>query len=338
MAAVEPHNPYAVTAPGRAPVRPASNRRRQVVTLGAACALPSLVSVAVGSAVQHVDPGDSGSTCAIVHLVVTLVAVIPAYFVSVRALQPSAARWRRLLAPVLMALDLVATHGLALLLPFRPGLLSVLVFALPSFALAGAVVLRSRTALPAAVGTLLGVFVLAFPLRAMQQEAGVQDLLRGAGVPSRSLMQPVLLADVVVTGTSWDGHRAVFVLSDQADLANTGGISDGFDKAAVATVSFGYGDPCGRPVLSAVGENLTTSPFTPCLPEAGGLWSDGANRFVLQRDGFTITLATDGGELDTLSGGGAVRRAVLAAHPATESELRSLEGWFPSSWLGCLVL
>ncbi|MFG2846756.1 hypothetical protein ACGF12_26820 [Kitasatospora sp. NPDC048296] len=303
-----------------------------------ACALPSLSSAAIGSAVQHFDPGDSGRTRAIVHLVVTLVVVVPAYFVSVHALQPSAPRWCWLLAPAPMALDLAATHALALLLPFRPGLLSVLVFALPSFALAGAVVLRSRTALLAAVGTLLGVFVLAFPLRAMQREVGVQDLLRGAGIPSRSLMRPVLSPDVLVTGISWDGHRAVFVLSDQADLANNGGLSDGFDKAAVETVSPGYSDPCGRPMLSADGENLTTSPFTPCRPEPGGLWSDGANRYVLQRDGLTITLATIGGELSTLDGGREVRQAILATHPATESELRSLEGWFPSSWLGCLLL
>ncbi|MFJ9847297.1 hypothetical protein ACIRYZ_44120 [Kitasatospora sp. NPDC101155] len=338
MAAVEPHNPYTVTAQGRAPVRPTSNRRRQVVTLGAAFALSSLASVAIGSAVQHFDAEDSGRVHAILHLVVTLPVGIPALFSSVHALRPSAPRWCWLLAPALMALDLAATHGLALLLPFRPGLLSVLVFALPSFALAGAVVLRSRTALLAAVGTLLGVFVLAFPLRAMQREVGVQDLLRGAGIPSRSLLHPVLSADVLVTGISWDGHRAVFVLSDQADLANTGGISDGFDKAAVETVSFGYSDPCGRPMLSADGENLTTSPLTPCLPEPGGLWSDGANRYVLQRDGLTITLAAAGGELNTLSGGGEARQAILATHPATEPELRSLEGWFPSSWLGCLLL
>ncbi|MFH9353872.1 hypothetical protein [Kitasatospora sp. NPDC017646] len=336
MAAVEPHDPYAVTAQGRAPVRPTSNRRWQVVTLGAACALPSLTSVAVGSAVQHFDP--DGRVPAILHLVVTLAVVIPALFPSVHALRPSAPRWCRLLAPALMALGLAATHGLALLLPFRPGLLSALVFALPSFALAGAVVLRSRTALLAAVGTLLGVSVLAFPLRAMQREVGVQDLMRGAGIPSRSLLRPVLSADVQVTGISGDGHRAVFVLSDQADLANTGGIGDGFDKAAVETVSPGYSDPCGHSLLSADGENLTTGPFSPCLPEPGGLWSDGANRYVLQRDGLTITLAAAGGELSTLNGGGEVRQAVLATHPATEPELRPLEGWFPSSWPGFLLL
>jgi hypothetical protein len=86
MAAVEPHNPYAVTAQGRAAVRPTSNRRRQVVTLGAACALPSSISVAIGSAVQHVEPG--GRVLGFLHLVVTLAVVIPAYFVSVHALQP----------------------------------------------------------------------------------------------------------------------------------------------------------------------------------------------------------------------------------------------------------
>ncbi|WP_033355393.1 hypothetical protein [Kitasatospora aureofaciens] len=206
-----------------------------------------------------------------------------------------------------MALGLAATHGLALLL--------------------------------AAVGTLLGVFVLAFPLRAMQREVGVQDLLRGADIPSRSLLRPVLSADVLVTGVHGDGRRAVFVLSDRADIyAGSGGLGSGFDKAAVETVSLGYNDPCGRPMLSADGENLTTSPLTPCLPEPGGLWSDGANRYVLRRDGLTITLAAAGGELNTLSGSGEVRQAILATHPATEPELRPLEGWFPSSWLGCLLL
>ncbi|MET8631095.1 hypothetical protein ABZW30_46710 [Kitasatospora sp. NPDC004669] len=128
------------------------------------------------------------------------------------------------------------------------------------------------------------------------------------------------------------------MFSDQEDLSNTGGISDGFNKAAVETVSPGYSDPCGRPLLSADGESLTTSPFTPCRPEPGGLWSDGAHRYVLQRDGLTITLAAAGGELSTLNGGGDVRQAILATHPATEPELRSLEGWFPSSWLGSLLL
>ncbi|UKZ02588.1 hypothetical protein BOQ63_000170 (plasmid) [Streptomyces viridifaciens] len=298
-----------------------------------------MISVAIGSVAQHFELGGGGRVPGILHLVVMLAGVIPAYFVSVHALQPTAPRWRWLLAPAPMALGLAATHALALLLPFRPGLLSVLVFALPSFALAGAVVLRSRAALLAAVGTLLGVFVLAFPLRAMQREVGVQDLLRGADIPSRSLLRPVLSADVLVTGVSGDGHRAVFVLSGPADLyAGSGGLGDGFDKAAVETVSLGYNDPCGRPMLSADGENLTTSPFTPCLPEPGGLWSDGANRYVLQRDGLTITLAGSGGALSTLSGGGEVRQAILAAHPATEPELRSLQGWFPSSWLGGLLL
>ncbi|MET8629760.1 hypothetical protein ABZW30_39560 [Kitasatospora sp. NPDC004669] len=217
MAAVEPHDPYAVTAQGRAPVCPTSNPRRQVVTLGAACALPSLTSIAIGSAIQHFATGHGGPVHAILHLVVTLAVVIPAFFVSVHALQPSAPRWCWLLAPALMALDLAATHGLALLLPFRPGLLSVLVFALPSFALAGAVVRRSRTALLAAVGTLLGVFVLAFPLRAMQREVGVQDLLREAGIPSRSLMQPVLSADVHVTGISQGSVMILDLFGQVAD-------------------------------------------------------------------------------------------------------------------------
>ncbi|MGW2378351.1 hypothetical protein [Kitasatospora sp. NPDC001683] len=337
MAAVEPDNPHAVGAQGLAPDRPTPSPRRQVVTLGAACALPSLISVAIGSVSRHFEPG--GHVLVILNLVVTLAVVIPAYFVSVHALQPSAPRRCWLLAPVPMALGLAAAHGLALLLPFRPGLLSVLVLALPSFALAGAVVLRSRTALPAAVGMLLGLFVLAFPLRAMQREVGVQDLLREAGIPSRSLMRPVLSADVLVTGISGDGHQAVFVLSDQADIhAGSGGLGKGFDKAAVETVSPGYSAPCGRPLLSADGENLTTSPFTPCLPEPGGLWSDGANRYVLQRDGLTITLAAAGGELSALGGRGEVRQAILATRPATEPELRSLEGWLPSSWLGCLLL
>ncbi|MDH6115155.1 hypothetical protein P3T36_004074 [Kitasatospora sp. MAP12-15] len=336
MAAVEPHNPYAVPAQWRPPARPAPSRRWQVVILGAACALPSLAWVIIGSGVQYSDSPEDGRVLAILRLSVTLAAIAPALFFGVQALRPSAPRRRWLLAPALIALDLAVLHGLALLLPFRPGLLSVLVFALPPFALAGAVVLRSRAALLAAVGTLLGVFVLALPLRAMQQELGVRDLLLGTGIPSRSLLQPVLSPDVQITGMSGDGHRAVFVLSDQADLDNTGGISDGFDKSAVETVSSGYSDPCGRLLPSADGENLTSSPFTPCLPEPGGLWTDGANRYVLQRDGLTITLASAG--MSTLDGGGEVRQAILATHPATEPELRSLEGWFPSSLLGLLLL
>ncbi|WP_329492669.1 hypothetical protein [Kitasatospora herbaricolor] len=298
-------------------------------------ALPSLTSVTVASAFQHLDPPDGESVFAILHLLATLVAVMPALYFGFHAL-PSALPRRRLLAPALIAIDLAATHGLALLLPFRPGLLSVLMFGLPSFALAGALALRSRTAVLAVLATVLGVSVLALPLRAMQQEVGVQDLLLGTGIPARSLLRPVLSADAQLTEISGDGHQAVFVFSDQLDR-DTGGLSNGFDKAAVETVSPGYGDPCGRPLMSADGEHLTTVRLTPCRPEPGGLWSDGANQYVLQRDGLTITLAAAPGR-STLHGGSEVREAILATHPATGSELSSLEGWFPYSWLGLLFL
>ncbi|MFE3112389.1 hypothetical protein ACFXKJ_29945 [Kitasatospora indigofera] len=324
-----------VTAQSRAPLRPTRSPYRQVVVLGVAGALPSLTSVTVGSAFRHLDARGGESVFAILHLLTTLAAVVPALILGSHAL-PSALPRRRLLAPGLIAIDLVATHGLALLLPFRPGLLSVLTFGLPSFVLAGVLVLRSRTAVRAVVGTVLGLLVLALPLRAMQQEVAVQDLLLGTGIPSRSLLRPVLSADVQITGINGDGHQAVFVFSNRLDR-DTGGLGNGFDKAAVETVSPGYGDPCGRPLLSADGEHLTTVRLTPCRPEPGGLWSDGANRYVLQRDGLTITLAVAPGR-STLRGGGDVRQAILATRPATGSELSSLEGWFPSSWLGLLLL
>ncbi|MDH6133810.1 hypothetical protein P3T37_003208 [Kitasatospora sp. MAA4] len=335
MAAAEPHNPYAA-ADWRLPEPSTPSPRRRVLALGSACALPSLTSVALGSAVPYLDGTGVQDLLASARVMLTLATAIPALFFALHALRPSGPRRRWLLAPALIAVALAATGALGHLLPFRPGLLSVLVFALPSFALAGAAVLRSRAALLTAAGLLLGVFALALPLRAAQQEIGVQDLLIGTGIPSRSLLQPITSPGVEVTGLSSQGRQAVFVFSDQQDLDDgSGGFSSAFEKAAVETISPGYSDPCNRPLLSADGERLTTSPLTPCFPEPGGLWSDGASQYVLQRDGLTITLSA-APNLSTLHGH--VAPAILSTHPVTDPELRTLEGWFPYSWLGVLLL
>ncbi|MFE0462493.1 hypothetical protein ACFW1A_24880 [Kitasatospora sp. NPDC058965] len=347
MAAVEPHVQQAVPAlQDPLTVRPEPGRhlqtrpRRQVVTLGVACAVPSLVAVAVGSAAPFVGRPDGARALAVLQLVLTLAAAVPALWLGARALRAGGMQRRGpavLAAAALVALGLAATHGLALVLPFRPGLLSVLVFAVPPFALAAGAALRSRTALLAAGGTVLALFALAVPLRGLQQQVGLQDLLLGTGVPSRSLLQPVLSADVERTGVGSDGHRAVFTFTDPQDR-DTGGLSDGFDKAAVETVRPGYGDPCATPVARSDGERLTAAaPLAPCVPQPGGLWCDAANRCVLQRDGLTLTLAV-APELSTLDGGRQVPAALRATHPASDAELRSLEGWLPSSWLGRLLL
>ncbi|UWE07475.1 hypothetical protein [Actinacidiphila bryophytorum] len=235
--------------------------------------------------------------------------------------------WGRDLRPMLgrvLLADTVAMLLLARLLPFHWGVLSCLVFCLPALCVAWAAVVRTRSAVPAAVVVLALVYAVAVPVRGLQQHVVARQWMRTEAVPSRALAQVVVLPGMAQERYAWDGTRLTALFDVPA------GPTDAWLGAEVVTL--GSTDPCG-PLLDARGD--TTGTVTPpCVQDGPGLWFRGTSQeavgYVLQRGGVTIALTggvwAQGEESDAAYAArrrAALREVILAAHTATDAELAS---------------
>ncbi|MFI0940883.1 hypothetical protein [Streptomyces sp. NPDC021020] len=239
---------------------------------------------------------------------------------------------RPLLLPLLLA-NTAATLLLALLLPFRWGVLSCALYCLPALCVGWGALVRSRAAVLGALCGLLALYALAWPVREVQQHVAAHEWLKANGIPSRALAQVVVLPGAAQEPYRWDGTRLTAMFT-----VPVGG-SDAWVGAE--TVTPGRADPCG-PLLTGDGD-AAGEVTPPCVVEGAGLWFRGTEReavgYVLQRDGVTVTLTggtQPGG--DAAAHRAALRREILAARPATDAELWSRGRAGPTTPVARLVL
>ncbi|MGV9246482.1 hypothetical protein [Streptomyces sp. NPDC003710] len=272
-------------------------------------------------------------------VVVGLLVAVPVMLLVLHEVRRSWPRYAKTVLACVLLADMGVMLLLTVVLPFRWGLLSCLMYCLPALFVACATILRSRASVQAAVAGLLLVYVLAIPVRELQQHVAAKEWLRATGIPSRAMAQVVTLPGMTQEPYTWDGKT----LTAMFDLPM--GPSQAWMGAE--RVTSGYVDPCG-PLLEGAGDaSETESP--PCAQDRPGLWfrgtSDDVVGYVLQRDGVTISL-TGGvwpraGESDVEYAAkrrAALRQVILAAHPATDAELWSREGSTKPTLVGLLLL
>ncbi|WP_159011618.1 hypothetical protein [Streptomyces sp. NRRL F-5123] len=313
-------------------------RRAGPAVLGLAGGLGAAVPVTGAmAALGRVGDWPFGTFGALVVVTAGLLLAAPPMLLAFRAVRRRRHRdLRPVLVPVLLA-NTAATLLLALLLPFRWGALSCLLYCLPALCVGRGVLLRSRAAVLGALCGLLAVYALAWPVREMQQHVAAREWLKANGIPSRALAQVVVLPGTAQDPYRWDGKRltAMFTVPVGGSAAWVG----------AETVTPGRADPCG-PLLTGEGDAVgEVTP--PCAADGPGLWFRGTEQepvgYVLQRDGVTVALT--GGMTPAGSAGraaalhrAALRREITAAHPATDAELWSRGRSGPSTAAARLLL
>jgi hypothetical protein len=230
---------------------------------------------------------------------------------------------------VMVLADAAAMLALDALLPFRFGLLSCLYFCLPAVLLACSAAPRSRRRLLTLVVVLTAGVLFTLPARALQTSVAAAQWLGGSGVSGRAQAQVVVLPGLMQEPYAMDGGTLVAQFDTVQDGLRT--------WTAVETVTAGRLDPCA-PVLVADGDADDTESLS-CTQVASDLWLRGGQLgqgtgYVLERDGVTITVTEAGMDIDTDQ----LRQVILAAHPASDSELWTREGSTKYSLTGLLLL
>lgn len=319
--------------------RPRTARWAGLFGLGLTGAVVSVIPVFGAQSWLEGSGVPFGLLGAAVVVLLGLLVGVPPMLLAFRGVQRT---WRQDMKPLLgrvLLADALVMLLLARLLPFHWGVLSCLVYCLPAMCVAWASIVRSRTALLAAVVGLFAVYAVAVPVRGLQQHVAAEQWLRSHAIPSRTLAQVVTLPGMAQEPYTWDGKRLTALFDFPA------GPMDAWMGAEVVTL--GTTDPCG-PLLEADGDT-TGSVSPPCVHEAPGLWFRGTPQdavgYVLQRDGVTIALTggvwAQGDESDAAYAARrrtALREVILAAHPATDADLWARMGATPSSLLARLVL
>ena len=307
-------------APGGMSGRPAG--WPDVALLGLAGAVAAALPVTGAALWAGARTGDGTRIIAGGFVAVGLLVAVPVLAVGRRGARRAWPGQPHAATAVVFAVSAAAMLALAWLLPFRPGVLSCLLYAVPALLVSAAALLRSRKAVVTAVAGLAVLFVLTFPVRALQQRVAAREWARTTGVPSRTVAQVVHFPGTTQERYVWDGTT----LTAMFDFAD--GPGDAW--MAAETVRAGYGNPCG-PVLTADGD-AAGSERPPCVQEAPGLWyrgtEDEAVGYVLQRSGVTVTVTgglSSGANLSATAEAAAqraaLRRIALAAHTATDAEL-----------------
>lgn len=233
----------------------------------------------------------------------------------------------------MVLVDVAAMWELALILPFRPGLLSCLYYCLPAVLLACLATPPRRSRLLLFCVVLTAGAALALPVRALQIHVAAQQWLGGSGVAERAQAQVVVIPGLDQSQYyMFDGKTlaADFSYPMQGMAVDT----------AAETVTPGSINPCG-PILDGDGDGDEVDSASCTRVDAdlwlrgGGSEFDDTTGFVLERDGVTITLATGSVTgMDLV----ALRQEVLAAHPASDDELWTREGSTKHSLIGLLLL
>jgi hypothetical protein len=241
--------------------------------------------------------------------------------------------WRpRLTAMLLVAIQAAVIVMLSIAAPFRPGLLSVLLYWAPAMGMAVAVLRGTRVALSAAGGLVVAVVSMAVPVHLLQQAIVAREWLWGNGVPSRAYVQVISLPDSTQQSYQWD--RQTSTLTAYFIYAPPGALQEGW--VATETVSRG-GNPCETGLVEPAEwvETPGVDPVSISTEVNPGQWvcstDDGLTGYVLRLGGLTITLVTSGMNSST-----GVESAFLAHHPASDAELWSLTDQYPQSLAECI--
>jgi hypothetical protein len=226
--------------------------------------------------------------------------------------------WRPwLTTSLLVAVQAAVTVMMSIAAPFRPGLLSVLLYWAPAMCLAAAVLRGTRAALYSAAGLMAALVAVAFPVHLLQQAVVAGQWQSETGVPSRAYVQVVSLPGTWQYPYQWDSRTHTL----SAYFISPGGYQDAW--AATETVTAKGGNPCATGLTEPTEwlDAPVTEPAS-CIPVGPGQWErvDGMNgltAFVLREGGLTITLTAVNTTIPVLES------AVLAHHPAGNAALWS---------------
>jgi hypothetical protein len=238
-------------------------------------------------------------------------------------------RDRGLTRPVQAAagLQLAAAPVLTQTIPFRVGVLSVVVYCAPGLLAAATAAARSRRArfAYAAAGVCLAAALS--PLARYQRHVAAEQWITAQRVDPR-LLQVVDLPGTQQVPYLVDPAARQLTAIYQAPI---GPALEGLEGIGVETVTAGPADPCG-PLQVATGDGLDTETPPLCVQIGPGLWQRGDDNhvdgYVLYRDGDTITLTGPDDPPMLLA-------ALEAARPATDADLwtripagpTTLEAW-----------
>jgi len=114
---------------------------------------------------------------------------------------------------VMQAVAMVLLDRLA---PFRPGLLSFLLYSAPAMLLARAILARTRRVYTTCAVAGVGLFALAVPVRLAQQALGASEWTQQGGVPSRAWLPVINLPGLSQQPYQWDS-RAQLVTGNFVD-------------------------------------------------------------------------------------------------------------------------
>jgi hypothetical protein len=295
-----------------------------VAAVPAAAVLVRFVSALSGGG--HVD-----WLFTVIAVVLTVLAVgVPAVVVS-RVARHHGVRVPAAAAMVLVAGQAAAMAGLDRLAPFRPGLLSVLLYGAPAVLLAGGALARTWRAHAVRAVLAAAVFGLAVPVGLLQQAVGAWEWTHAAGVPSRVWLQVINIPGEHQEPYDWDARSRI--LGGYWDT----GTDPAYAWAAVEAVTSDRSDMITA-LAWAEDDNVLTPGNTHCRRQGAGLWQcvttatyPEETAFVRRSGGVMIILTGD----DSAS---VLLRSIQAAHPATNPELWSRTVLAPLSPLGWLLL
>jgi hypothetical protein len=209
------------------------------------------------------------------------------------------------------------------LAPFRFGLLSVALYAVPA-AVAVVAVRRTRKipvtrdrrrTLGQALAIMAGLLVLAVPFGYLQRAVAPAAWMAESGIPSRAYLQVIIIPGMTQEPYVREGDQVTAYFDEPLDPSD---FLSPDAWSAIETVGSGSQDPCATLYYPA-GEDQVASAAR-CTKAGLGLWmlttSDGSSAgFVRRANGVTITLTGSDGDK------AALRHAIMAAHRAGDAEL-----------------
>jgi hypothetical protein len=216
--------------------------------------------------------------------------------------------------------------------PFRPGLLSVLLYGAPTVLLADGVLAGAWRGRAAYAAVMAGVLALAIPVQLLQQAVMAGEWTSVAGVPSRAWLQATDVPGMPQEPYQWDARSRT--LTAYFDIW----IDPLYQWGDVETVTSDRGTPTAA-LTWAYGDGAAPRPAR-CARLGPGLWrcvpadrgDSDAVGFARRSAGVMITLT---GSADDRAG---LLRAIRSAHPASDAELPSRTALTPRSLAGWLLL
>lgn len=230
-----------------------------------------------------------------------------------------------LTAVLLVAVQAAVTVILSFAAPFRPGLLSVLLYWAPAMFLAAAVLRATRTVLLTAGALIPAVMAAAVPVRLLQLAISAEEWLRVNGIPSRAYAQVITVPGSTQNQFQWDSQTGPLT----ADFVYPGWTSAGWGGTETVTKA---GNPCRVVLTAPVWADYAGSGPASCAAASPGQWeltSQGLTGYALRTGDLTIIVITDGCP--------GLAQALLAHHRASDAELWSLTSPFPRSILEWIV-